>query len=525
MDTLLNHCMSGTLTPTLLRSQLSSSSNPEPDSKPHLDINAIHPTKGITLLIAAIFKSHPTTVSLLLSTGHANRNTSSRDGVTPLCWATTATLKHHAQIVSLLLNAGADVDGTCETLRNETPFMLTLCESRDTEVIKLLVEAGASFTAPSKKGETVEDVARRVGALGDPGVKAALYPRESRLNLEEVVRVICAVIGIVVAWVNSATVERVIGGGGVVKEMGEVVKKWHGLEGRRDESLEKEMWEKEPRTVEEFRESIDKYVTKTGLDTFFSGANKTFLQTVAEKATDLLNDPMDPLSSPENVRTLIALNGSGSMLQGSRAQAQAALVERIARVATLLVPKEGVHLRFINSSSDDLDNLDVQGVKNKMKALRITKGSYTQIGTGLEEKILRPFVHDPLDNDQELTRPLLVCITTDGYPENPPAIGPLRGRETFDKTVDAIYEFGERLERDERYPRTGVRFLISQIGRDSKAEKFLDALDKDTRLSDVVHVTAEKLDDRWVELRDHERHLEEWLLRTLLAPIVEKGLD
>ncbi|KAJ2973263.1 hypothetical protein NUW58_g8980 [Xylaria curta] len=245
---------------------------------------------------------------------------------------------------------------------------------------------------------------------------------------------------------------------------------------------------------------------------------------------------MDPLSKSENIKTLIRVSmfrpviycdDSGSMLKDDRQKAQADLVERIARITTRLVPEgEGVELRFINKSADDLSGLDEKGIRERMNELKITPGSYTQIGIGLKEKILKPLVYEPLESKEGLTRPLLVCIITDGYPQNPPTVGPVAGlnREQPETTKNNIDECGEKLDRAE-YPRSSVRFLVNQIGKSDKAREFLEDLGNDTRLSDVVHVTTDMLDDKWKELRDNKQHLEEWLLQTLLAPIVNKGPD
>lgn len=136
-----------------------------------------------------------------------------------------------------------------------------------------------------------------------------------------------------------------------------------------------------------------------------------------------------------------------------RAQAQAALVERIARISTLLVPDGvGVDLRFINASDGELRNLDAAGVQARMAALKVTPGSYTQIGLGLKGKILQPLVYDTVEGQEGLSRPVLVCIVTDGSPENPPRTLPGSG-EKFNTTRDVITECTQILEKN-GYPRT-----------------------------------------------------------------------
>ncbi len=70
-----------------------------------------------------------------------------------------------------------------------------------------------------------------------------------------------------------------------------------------------------------------------------------------------------------------------------RAAAQAALVERIARIITCLVPDgEGVEPRFINANGDNLSKLTTADIRARMEALQIKKGTHIQLGMGLEEK-------------------------------------------------------------------------------------------------------------------------------------------
>lgn len=136
-----------------------------------------------------------------------------------------------------------------------------------------------------------------------------------------------------------------------------------------------------------------------------------------------------------------------------RAHAQAALVKRMARISTMLVPDGvGVDLCFINASDGQLRNLDAAGVQARMQALKITPGSYTQIGLGLKGKILQPLVYDAVEGQGALSRPVLVCIVTDGSPQNPPRTRPGSG-EKFNTTRDVMAECTRILEKN-GYPRT-----------------------------------------------------------------------
>jgi ankyrin repeat protein len=227
---LFEDCFDGSLTTTNLKRYLADT-----------DINAVHPQKGVTPLIAAIFGGHLATVQRLLEVGKCDADAPSIDGQTPLLWASVAR-KNRAQIVSLLLERHIDVDANCEATQHQTPLMRVLNGSRDPDVIRMLVNRGASLTIRNKKSrQTPEDIARK---LNDPVVMAALYPSKTALDLEGVVKVIVGLIGIIIAWVNSETVNKVIKG--VTEEMNDVVKKMYGVGGERDAELEQASSENVP---------------------------------------------------------------------------------------------------------------------------------------------------------------------------------------------------------------------------------------------------------------------------------------
>ncbi|KAI0856773.1 hypothetical protein F4860DRAFT_392205 [Xylaria cubensis] len=185
-----------------------------------------------------------------------------------------------------------------------------------------------------------------------------------------------------------------------------------------------------------------------------------------------------------------------------RKSAQAALVRRIAGIATRAAPKEGVHLRFINQNTayDDLDPAEIEA-----KMQFVPKGR-TPLGENLRRKVLQPLVYDIVESGKRLTRPLLILTITDGYPDTP---------NTFQ---DEIRKCGRYLIQN-GYQKAAVRFDLSQIGNDQHAASFLESLSHDEEISDVLYVTAGHLDGTFAKLRDNEQKLEEWLLGKLSNPV------
>lgn len=134
---------------------------------------------------------------------------------------------------------------------------------------------------------------------------------------------------------------------------------------------------------------------------------------------------------------------SGSM-KGPRMDAQRVLVQRMASIATRLVPdNSGAYLRFINKSATGLDNLTKDQIDGEMQ---FEPDGTTRIGTNLKKKILQPFVYDVIQKGGRLERPYLILIITDGMPKP----------EDVNTLKNAIIECG-RILTDRSYPQEGMR--------------------------------------------------------------------
>lgn len=121
------------------------------------------------------------------------------------------------------------------------------------------------------------------------------------------------------------------------------------------------------------------------------------------------------------------------MKREGRWDSQNQLINRIARVTTRILPEgEGVYLRYINQEIPNSDSLKFEELLDVVKPL--TWQGDTPIGTNLKSKVLEPLVYSKLPND--LKRPLLVSIITDGMPDKEP-------RNTL---VNVIAECGNKLE-------------------------------------------------------------------------------
>ncbi|PCH33965.1 hypothetical protein WOLCODRAFT_141893 [Wolfiporia cocos MD-104 SS10] len=477
--------------------------------------------KVITPLAAACWRGHLAIVKLLLNNPirRADVNAlSSHDRTALFCATKFSPSKNRAAIVRALLEAGADVNATSEYDAHNTPLMNAIVELRDKKVIHELVDHGASLNLRNAQHKTAEMLAEEVG-LG-----RELRPRS------EIISTLSAIVDFLISLVMHifGFINQFINGS---------VKKLFGMSGSQDQEIMQDFAERNsrerkdghddvnpgviPQTAEEFQASLDTYVTKSGLERFFAPGDP-FLHNLAEKAAALRDDPSSNLGSPENISRLTCLSlyqpviycdDSGSMDKHDRYEHQRELVSRIARIATKIVPDDmGVELRFINAPNP-APNLSAAHIDAAVRMVRPSGG--TKIGTVLKDKILQPLVYDILsDPQQKLHRPLLVCTITDGCPS----------AEAADLFQQTIYQCKRSLV-DAGYEPNAVMFCISQIGNDESASAFLEKLRGDQAIQDVLYCTTDKLDDAFKELKENERGLEEWLLKLLTRPIMERDLD
>ncbi|KAI1422629.1 hypothetical protein F5Y12DRAFT_607906 [Xylaria sp. FL1777] len=286
---------------------------------------------------------------------------------------------------------------------------------------------------------------------------------------------ILSITGYVVAWVN--------------KTANGVVQKIFGLNPEFVEATNQEVNpDGQPKTKAEFVTNITKYIQDTPAERFFTN-NPEFISELAEKAAALADDPDTPICRKELFpktaqvtmhQQVLYCDDSSSMKREGRWDSQNKLINRIARVTTRILPEgEGVYMRYINQSIPNSDSLKFDDLLDVIKPLRW--GGDTPIGTNLRSKVLEPLVYNKLPDN--LKRPLLISVITDGMPEPEP-------KSTF---VDAIAECGKKLE-DAGLPRESVKFMVGQVGTANSATKFLQEIKEESRIADVVFVASEKLD-------------------------------
>ena len=258
---------------------------------------------------------------------------------------------------------------------------------------------------------------------------------------------------------------------------------------------------------------------KHNLEKFFP-RDSPFIETVVEKAVDLDRAPgnlvnvkdlahlafYQPvlycgkfISHPSRLLYSQLADDSGSMKRENRSKHLDGLSQRITSITTRVVPDdEGIELRFINQSTTAAMSKPTSEEVSQIIQQTPFLG-WTEIGLNLRKKVLEDIVYKPL-RENNLKRPVLVSIITDGHPQ-----GIRKSRERRSTLKEAILECGKVLEKY-GYKRDGellshiilyplltkivVRFQISQIGNDQEAEGFLNDLRDDSELDDVLYITS-----------------------------------
>ncbi|KAK1243895.1 hypothetical protein MKX08_002033 [Trichoderma sp. CBMAI-0020] len=278
----------------------------------------------------------------------------------------------------------------------------------------------------------------------------------------------------------------------------------------------------ESTTHKEIHADITNFVHKSNLSSFFSN-DSSYLYAIAEKAVKFRNQEESRARKDIYIQSIARLNlyqpvlycdDSTSMRIGKRLGAQKKMVRRVTQLSTCLAPLGcGTSLQFINLNSKDVhnDKLSYADVKKKINSMH--PHGNTKIGTNLNKKILQPLIYDTINSGKELKRPIFISCMTDGCPSG----------ESTEKFQEEILNCVRFLD-DNDYPRSTVRFQISQIGNDPRADGFLEelrlAILRDPDLKEVLYCTADRLDEKFYELKDDDEMLEQWLLQTLMTPLM-----
>ena len=169
---------------------------------------------------------------------------------------------------------------------------------------------------------------------------------------------------------------------------------------------------------------------------------------------------------------------SGSMIfdeGGERVEDLKFILSRVADIGTRF-DDDGIVIRFMNCNvnGDGVRNaVDVQNLMSKVKFSGITP-----LGTNLDKKVIQPFVLGQA-NSNSMAKPILTFVITDGEPTGEP-------RDTLCQIVKRTKNALSRT----RYGSGAFALQVAQVGKDLKALKFLEQLDNDPVVGNVIDCTS-----------------------------------
>ncbi|KAK6523361.1 hypothetical protein TWF281_001341 [Arthrobotrys megalospora] len=167
-------------------------------------INEVDSKRLLTPLGAAVFKGHVSTTRLLLQYGaDVNKPSGTR---TPL-WIAVSIMqkeKNVASIVNILLEAGADPNVPSANDKKTAPLLKALEQNRKPEVIRMLVDRGASLKAEDDSKMSAERFAEKKG----PKIQSALFADSWRMDRYKAAGMVTGLVLFVVAWSNTTPSQR-----------------------------------------------------------------------------------------------------------------------------------------------------------------------------------------------------------------------------------------------------------------------------------------------------------------------------
>lgn len=155
-------------------------------------------------------------------------------------------------------------------------------------------------------------------------------------------------------------------------------------------------------------------------------------------------------------------------------------------------------------------------IRNPSEADRLTSqcqydGRSTPMGSSLDSKILQPLILTPARQGQ-LRKPALVLIITDGRPT---------GSGEANARIVSVIKHAKKTLSSTKYGEDAVSFQIAAVGNDREAQDWLDSIDSDPSIGDLIDVCSD-IEVESAQVRKStgvELSQELYCLKLLLGPI------
>ncbi|KAG7754254.1 hypothetical protein KL910_005160 [Ogataea haglerorum] len=210
-------------------------------------------------------------------------------------------------------------------------------------------------------------------------------------------------------------------------------------------------------------------------------------------------------------KIIFYIDNSGSMKKGNRLQQ---LHDFLKLFMKINVSPQPLRLKFMNHNNEihtvlrqkfniDCDRIETEEQLNTVMANIAINGA-TPLATNLYTTILEPEVLN-----RKLGQPLLVVTFTDGSPNG-------------DKyTLGKVIRMAQKKLSENNLPKKAICYQFAQIGDDKEAGEYLDSLDSDATIGDVIDCTSPiEIEMKQIRRKNPELSTEvNYVKKLLLGPI------
>ncbi|ODQ81249.1 hypothetical protein BABINDRAFT_160626 [Babjeviella inositovora NRRL Y-12698] len=233
--------------------------------------------------------------------------------------------------------------------------------------------------------------------------------------------------------------------------------------------------------------------------------------------------PMDELAQLLFFDIVLFVDNSGSMANVKRQTEFKTLMLDIMK--TISIKNEGFALRFMNKNDQlqqgvyqdtgiSFDNIQSEDtVRAILNSPHVGYFGVTPLATKLYENVIKPFVLQRVPA-KRLAKPVLVVVLTDGMPygEQPPFTDKDGIAKIVKQTRQELVKGG--------YAPGSVLYQFAQVGDDRQAADYLNDLDDDKDIGDLIDVTN-VFEKEKVQLNNDVADRVFYLKKLILGPIDE----
>ncbi|KAH3667187.1 hypothetical protein OGAPHI_002836 [Ogataea philodendri] len=210
------------------------------------------------------------------------------------------------------------------------------------------------------------------------------------------------------------------------------------------------------------------------------------------------------------------IDNSGSMRTGNRLQQ---LHDFLKLFMKINVSTQPLRLKFMNNHQEIYQflkynhNVDCDCIETEQQLdlvlSNLVVGGVTPLATNLYELILKPEIRS-----RKLAQPLLIVTFTDGAPNG--------DRYKLDKVI----KMAQKELKENNMPKRSICYQFAQIGTDLDAGEYLDSLDNDSNIGDVIDCTSPiEIEMKQIARKNKELSTEVNYVKKLLLGAIDISYD